>query len=488
MPGKTRGGKKRFFITTPAFYLNDTPHVGHAYTMIVCDCLARWHRLLGRDVFFLTGTDENSVKTREGAKKFGYDSMARYADFMASKWRKAWKELGMSNDDFIRTTSSRHRKLVGEFYKKVLKRGDIYKGSYEGLYCEGCEAFYTEKDLEAGKCPIHKTRPRILKEENYFFRLSAYQKSLLDYIRDNPDFIRPDTRRNEVVSLIRDGLRDISISRPGQDWGIALPNDRKHVFWVWFDALINYISANPSRWPADIQMMAKDILRFHAIVWPAMLMSAGYPLPRAVFAHGFFTVKGEKISKSLGNAIDPLHIKGKFGTDPLRYFLLREIPLGEDGDFSEHALKDRLNNELANDLGNLLSRALTLAEKHRGRIQGEPDPELQKALKVKRIFRLMEALQIHHALDEIWSFIRAVNRYINEKEPWKLEGREFGNVLYNVLESLRIISVLLAAFIPETSEKINRQLGVRPGTLKDLEFRPFRARPRKGVMLFKKVK
>ncbi len=488
MPGKSSRGKERFFITTPIFYLNDTAHIGHAYTMIVCDALARWHRLLGKDVFFLTGTDENSGKTRQGARKFGYKNVAKYADFMSSKWRNTWKKLGMSNDDFIRTTSSRHRKTVEEFYMKVFKNRDIYKGSYRGLYCESCEAFYTEKDLKGGKCPVHKILPQALEEENYFFRLSKYESRLLEHIKENPNFIRPETRKREIVNLIRDGLRDISISRPGRGWGIPLPNDREHVFWVWFDALVNYISANPSRWPADIHVMAKDILRFHAIIWPAMLMSAEYPLPRMIFAHGFFTVNGEKISKSLGNAIDPVYMAGKYGTDALRYFLLREIPLGEDGDFSEEALKQRLNNELANDLGNLLSRALTMAEKFGGKIKGEPDPGLVKSLKPKRIMERVERLEIHHALDEIWGFIRAANRYINEKEPWRLEGERLGEVLYNVLESLRIISILISAFLPETSEKINSQLGVKTGSLEGLEFRPFSGRPKKGEILFRKAR
>ncbi len=482
----------KFFITTPIFYVNDVPHIGHAYTCIVADTIARWHRLRGEEVYFLTGTDENSVKTVQGAKKHGYADIKKYTDVMAERWKETWKILGISYDDFIRTTEERHRKTVERFFLKVYQKGDIYKGRYEGLYCEGCETYLTESELENGLCPVHKKPPKRIVEENYFFKLSRYEKKLLEYIEKNPDFVQPETRRNEVISFIKSGLRDISISRPGLEWGIRLPIDKNHVFWVWFDALVNYISADERRWPADLHLMAKDILRFHAVIWPAMLMSAGYPLPKKIFAHGFFTVEGEKMSKSLGNIVDPLELVKKYPLDAIRYYLLREVPLGEDGDFSEEALKERLNNELANDLGNLLSRVLVMIEKFfGGKIpEGKPDEKLSAELDLERIEKLMERLELHHALDEIWEFIRACNRYINEKKPWELEGDERKNVIYTLADSMRIISILINPFMPETSLKISKQLGIKPGTWD--ETRPGLIKAgmeiRKGDYLFKKIK
>ncbi len=476
---------QKFYVTTPIYYVNDVPHIGHAYTTIMADVIARWYRLKGLHVFFLTGTDENSFKTLQGAKKFGFDDVKEYADHMAKQWKKTWKELGISYDDFIRTTEPRHKKKVREFFNKIMENGDIYKGKYTGLYCDGCETFLTESELVKGLCPLHKTPPRQVSEENYFFRLSKYSDKLLKHIKENPDFILPKTRRNEVVSFIKSGLKDISISRPGSGWGIKLPNDETHVFWVWFDALINYISAGEKFWPADVHLMAKDIIRFHAVIWPAMLMSAGYELPRRIFAHGFFTINGQKISKSLGNAIDPVILAKKYSIDALRYFFVREIPFGEDGDFSEESLKRRLNNELANDLGNLLYRTLTLAERFKGKIEG--DNELEGCLRFKKIDKYMDQLKFHKAMDEIWFFVKACNKYINEKEPWKLKGDELSNVLYNLLESLRIISILIDPFMPETSKKMREQLGIRSQDLSMIRFGEFKGKPRRGEILFRKV-
>jgi methionyl-tRNA synthetase len=477
---------KKFYITTPIYYINYTPSVGSAYTTIVADAIARWHRLKGEEVFYLTGLDENSVKTVQAAKDRGIRDLQRYADGMAREWKNAWRVLNISNDDFIRTTEKRHERVVNEFFMKVFKKGDIYKGEYKGLYCEGCEAFLTESDLVNGKCPMHKKPPKALSEENYFFRLSKYQDRLIKHIENNPEFVQPKTKRNEILNFIKGGLKDVSISRPGLEWGIILPIDKDQRFWVWFDALLNYVSGAPNKyWPADLHVIGKDILRFHCALWPAMLLSAGYNLPKSVFAHGFFTVKGEKMSKSLGNVIDPVELAKRYPVDGIRYFLVREIPFGEDGDFSEEALKARINGELVADLGNLVSRVLTLAEKHGGPFRGKP--ELEKELDFKGIEKMFDALELHHTLDGVWSFVRACNKYINDKEPWKLEGEKLSTVLYNLLEGVRVISILISPFMPETSERICKQLWVKPGTFKDLRFGAFKGKPRKGEHLFRKV-
>ncbi|MEM5798528.1 MAG: methionine--tRNA ligase [Candidatus Aenigmatarchaeota archaeon] len=474
----------KFFITTPIYYVNRTPTIGTAYTTIAADVLARWHRLKGDNVFFLTGLDENSIKTLHAAEEKGYKDIQKYADDMARQWVEIWKKLNISYDGFIRTTEDRHKGVVVEFFKKVYEKGDIYKGTYKGLYCEGCEAFLTESELEGGLCPLHKKRPKELSEENYFFRLSKYQKQILNFIESNPDFIQPESRRNEVISFLKSGLKDISISRPGLRWGIHLPIDKNHRFWVWFDALLNYISGSEGRWPAELHLVGKDIIRFHCIIWPAMLMSAGYQLPKKVFAHGFLTTGGQKISKSLGHAIEPLYFAEKYGLDVLRYFLMRHVPFGEDGEFSEEALIERLNGELVADLGNLVYRVLTLAERFDGEIKGKD--ELSSRLNFEKIDGYMERLEFHHALEEIWTFIKAVNRYVNEKEPWRLKGNDLANVLYNLLESLRVIAILIYPFMPGTAEGICQQLGIRLGTFSELKFGKFKGKPKKGEMLFKK--
>ena len=473
---------EKFYVTTPIYYVNDTATIGHAYTTIIGDIIARWNRSQGKNTFYLTGLDENSQKTTDAAKKSGISDIKKYTDDMAVKWKKVWKELNISNDDFIRTTEPRHKKIVEKFFKKVYEKGDIYKGIYEGLYCEGCEAFYLEKDLIEGKCPYHKKEPKIIKEENYFFKLTKYSDQVLDHIKKNPNFILPKSRRNEVISFINEGLKDTSISRPNVEWGIQLPIDKKHHFWVWFDALINYISGAEKYWPAELHILAKDILRFHCILWPAMLISAGYELPKTLFVHGFLTINGQKMGKSLGNAIDPLKLSEKYGVDQIRYFLAREIPFGQDGDFSEEALKNRINNELANDLGNLISRTLTLSKKL-------PEIKSKSEIKfnIKNIEKLMEEYRLTEALNEIWRYVQETNKYINQKEPWKLEGNELEKVLYSCLESIRKVSILLWPFIPQTSEKIFYLLKIEQQKLTEFNKSISKYKPKEPIILFKKI-
>jgi len=486
--------KRKFYITTPIYYVNAKPHLGHYYTTLIADILARWHRLKGDDVFFLTGTDENSQKNVKAAEKVG-KPVKEYVDEMAKLWHDTWKKLGISFDDFIRTTEERHKKGVEKFFRLVYEKGDIYKGVYKGFYCVECEAFLSPKDLVDGKCPIHKIKPIVVEEENYFFKASKYRDELLQYIESHPDFIQPPERREEVIEYLKTAFGDISISRQSQKWGIPLPVDSSQVIYVWFDALVNYLTGIgfgwdeekfKQYWPADLHLVGKDITKFHCALWPAMLLSAGLPLPKHVFAHGFFTVKGEKMSKSLGNVVDPLELAKKYPMDAVRYFLIRQVPIGGDGDFSEEALVERINGELANDLGNLVYRVLSLAEKFKGEIRGKP--ELEEKLELKAVEEWMENFRPDKALEVIWSFIRSCNRYINEKEVWRLSGEELSNALYNLLEALRVISILIEPFMPETAEKIREQLGVGKQSWKDCKFKPFKGKPKKGEPLFKKVK
>jgi methionyl-tRNA synthetase len=476
MPGKVN----KFYITTPIYYVNDIPHIGHAYTTIAADVLARYYRMKGKEVYFLTGTDENSQKNVEAAKKVKGEELkvksekeivTEYVNEMSAKWQETWDSLDITNDDFIRTTEPRHKKAVKKFFEAVFKNGDIYKGIYEGLYCPGCEAYVSEMDLENGKCPFHKIAPKKIKEENYFFRFKKYEAKLLDYIEKNPDFIEPEARRNEVVNYISHHLEDISISRLSQEWGIPVPIDKKQVIYVWFDALINYLTAVGygtdeekfnKWWPADLHLVGKDIIKFHCALWPAMLMSAGLPLPKKVFAHGFFTIGGQKISKSLGNVLDPVELVNKYGIDEVRYFLLREISFGEDGDISLKRLEERYNTELANGLGNLVARVLTMCEKYfNGKIPpltwGSTGPTWRTYQEA------VEKLQFHQALIDIWDLISKCDKLINDEAPWqliKIDKKRVGEVIYTLLETLRHIAWLLAPFMPLTSDLILEQLGL----------------------------
>lgn len=487
---------KKFYITTPIYYVNDIASIGNAYTNIATDIIARWHRLNGEKVFFLTGTDENSQKTVKATKeKYGKNitkkEIKKYTDDMAKKWKNTWKRLNISNDDFIRTTEKRHKDFINKFFMKVYNKKDIYKGKYKGLYCEGCEAFITKKELVNEECPFHKKPPKKISEENYFFKLSKYQDKILKHIEKNPEFIQPKSRRNEVISFIKkEGIKDISISRPTKNWGVHLPIDKKQVFWVWFDALGNYISASPKQWPASLHMLAKDILRFHCIIWPGMLMSAGYKLPEKIFIHGFLTINGQKMSKSLGNVINPLYLADKYGVDSLRYYLIREIPFGEDGDFSENILIQRHNSELANDLGNLLQRTLSMVNKYfNGKLKKQNKQELKPSF--TKINRLMNELKLNKVLDEIWFFIKQCNKYANDKKPWELaktNKKQLEVVLYNLLEALRMISILTEPFIPETSANIKKQLNIKTKDFKDLKFgKQLNYNINKPQILFKKI-
>ena len=488
---------KKFYVTTPIYYVNDVPHIGHAYTTIIADIITRWHRLKGEDVFFLTGLDENSIKTVQAAEAKKISNIQEYVDEMAEKFKTAWNVLDINYDDFIRTTEERHRKNVVEIIKKVYEKGDIYKGKYEGLYCEGCEAFLLEKDLIDGKCPDHKIAPKQLSEENYFFRLSKYRDQILKYIEDNPDFVQPESRRNEMVNFLKEGLRDISISRPNLKWGIDFPLEKGHKVWVWFDALINYLIPN-KYWPAEVHLMAKDILRFHAITWPGMLISAGYPLPKKVFAHGYFTISGQKMSKSLGNAIDPVHLAEKYTADAVRYCLLREIILGEDGDFSEESLKTRINTELVANFSNLFYRTTFFLEKNfAGTVpspkeEGERERELKEKIKQtkEKVNSQIESLKLSEALFTITELSSEINKYFQDKEPWKTiktDKDATATTLYTTINAIRSLFILLYSFTPRKCEIALNALGCKPEWegLEEFNIKP--GSKIKAEMLFKKI-
>lgn len=488
----------KFYATTPAYYPNDIPHIGHAYTTIATDVVARWQRLkLGKtNVMFISGLDEHGSKIEKAAKEKGLTPQ-QFVDSMAEKFMNTWKTLDISYDRFIRTSERRHQEFVLELFKKTYANDDIYKGVYEGWYCTPCESYWTENQLVHNHCPSCGRVVEMLKEESYFFRLSRYQKQLLELYEKSPGFILPAFRKKEIVNRIKDGLKDLSISRKNVTWGIPVPIDKEFTLYVWLDALSFYISVLGYKsevykkfWPPDVQFMAKEILWFHAVIFPALLLSAKImPLPQKIFAHGWLTVNGQKMSKSLGNATDPLYLVEKYGVDALRYYLLREIPFGEDGDFSEEALKVRVNTELNNDLGNLVSRVLTLVEKQFPTLKKcAVDKKLAEQFDLKAIETAVNNFEFHVALAQIWKYINDVNRHINQEKLWELKGTELQKHLYTLVEALRIISIVISPFIPETAEKINKQLGVKAGSLKDCAFGIIREyKAKRGALLFQKL-
>lgn len=484
--------KKKFYITTPIYYVNAKPHIGSAYPTIMADTLARFHRLAGENVFFLTGTDENSQKNVQAAEAEGENDVVAYLDRMSAAWRMTWDTLRITNDDFIRTTEPRHQQGVVQFFNRVRSSGDIYKGFYEGLYCIGCEAFITEKELVEGLCPDHKKPPVALKEENYFFKASRYKETILKHIENNPEFIEPASRRNEVVSYITAAFGDISISRgwktsenvAGVTVGIPVPGDESQALYVWFDALINYLTgigfgSNEQTfqkyWPADVHVVGKEITKFHCALWPAMLLSAGLPLPKKVYAHGWLTVDGQKMSKSLGNIIDPLKVVGEFGLDTLRYFLLREFTWGGDGDFSFARLQERYQSDLANGIGNVSRRILTLGEKavKQHKLVAACPPEacgqLCKTIQEATERRwqaydvAFEALRPDLATIEVWKYIQVLDEQLERTKPWELKEdqpvEEWAAVLYPFLEGLRQLVWMLRPILPDTCEALFRSLG-----------------------------
>jgi len=509
--------RKKFYITTPIYYPSDKLHIGHSYTTVAADAIARYKRLRGYDVMFLTGTDEHGQKIQRKAQEKGVTPQ-EYVDEIVASIKELWRIMKITNDRFIRTTDDYHVKAVQKIFKKLYDQGDIYKSEYEGWYCTPCESFWTETQLKDGKCPDCNREVELTKEESYFFRLSKYQDRLIKYIEENPDFIQPVSRRNEMINnFLKPGLEDLCVSRTTFNWGIPVTFDEKHVVYVWIDALSNYVTAlgymSDNRedydkyWPADVHLVGKEIVRFHTIIWPAMLMALGEPLPKKVYGHGWLLLEGGKMSKSKGNVVDPVILVDKYGVDAIRYFLLREVPFGSDGVFSNEALINRINSDLANDLGNLVSRTVAMIDKYfdgtipSERVEGEFDDDLKNTVMgtPEKVEQLLDELQFSLALTEIWKTIARTNKYIDETMPWVLAKEESNKgrlaaVLYNLAESIRVISILIQPFMPETPGKIWHQLGIEGNdeliswdSTKSWGLYPDGARVNKGEVIFPRI-
>lgn len=485
----------KFYITTPIYYVNSVPHIGHAYTTIALDVLARYKRQKGFDVRFLTGTDEHGANIEKSAAAKGVSPKA-WTDEVSAKYKEMWKTLNISYDDFIRTTDAKHEHVVQAIFEKLLKSGDIYLGSYSGKYCLSCEQYYNDSEiLEGGLCPVHKKPLTEVHEETYFFKLSRYEKPLLKYYEEHPEFLSPKTRANEIINFVKGGLQDLSVTRTKVAWGIPVPSNPQHTIYVWFDALINYISAAgygmlicedkaeheaqlkqiraekfEDLWPADLHLVGKEIFRFHTVIWPAVLMALGLPLPKKVFAHGWWTVEGEKMSKSLGNIVNPAEVAEKYGVDPVRAFLFREVPFGQDGDFSMESFKNRYNSDLANNIGNLLSRTLNMAAKNIGElpadIQGDYKLLAKSADVETAIDKAYDDLAFDKVLENIYGFAGDLNKLVDEKKPWELaktDPEAAKAVLLELVACLRKVALWLEPFMPTVAKEMQRRL--EPGKI-----------------------